>query len=374
MSRTRLESCSGSACSAAPLAWASQLVVGFGVARRRLQRRRQPLGRSRVEHVGDRAGGRGRRPSCSREAAASPSTARRGGVDDDAPGRAAGCDFFAVGRARSATCSSSCLILLDGVGAVYHLAVPPVMRLAVARSSLLAARGRGRRRPRRAAACVHRRRREAARRCYRRQLRARLPPGRAGEGERTAGPAAARRRRARGGLLPAHRLHAARARRTSSRAARACSSREREIRALVAYVASLGTGPPIPTPHPERGNVAEGLRLFTEHCAGCHQIAAEGGYVTGARVPPLEDATPRQIAEAVRIGPYLMPQLLRRRRSRTAQLDSIVATSHYAKHPDDRGGWALGQLGPVPEGMVAWLHRCRRPRRHVHADRQEARA
>ena len=31
-----------------------------------------------------------------------------------------------------------------------------------------------------------------------------------------------------------------------------------EIRALVAYVASLGTGPPVPTPHPERGNLVRG--------------------------------------------------------------------------------------------------------------------
>jgi len=83
---------------------------------------------------------------------------------------------------------------------------------------------------------------------------------------------------------------------------------EREIRALVRYVASFGHGPPIPRPRPQRGNVAVGQRLFADHCAGCHQIVAEGGYVTGARVPPLEEATNVQIAEAVRIGPYLMPR------------------------------------------------------------------
>jgi len=27
----------------------------------------------------------------------------------------------------------------------------------------------------------------------------------------------------------------------------------------------------------------------------------------------------------------------------------------YAQNPDDRGGWALGHLGPVPEGIVTWL-------------------
>ena len=25
------------------------------------------------------------------------------------------------------------------------------------------------------------------------------------------------------------------------------------------------------------------------------------------------------------------------------------------KHPDNRGGWGIGNLGPIPEGMIAWL-------------------
>jgi ubiquinol-cytochrome c reductase cytochrome c subunit len=127
-----------------------------------------------------------------------------------------------------------------------------------------------------------------------------------------------------------------------------------EISDLVAYVASLGPGPAIPRPRPERGNVAEGLHLFTDHCAGCHQIAAEGGYVTGGLPPPLEDATDVQIAEAVRIGPWVMPTFSRKAIS-DRQLDSIIAYVNYAKHPDDRGGWAIGHLGPIPEGLVTWF-------------------
>jgi ubiquinol-cytochrome c reductase cytochrome c subunit len=129
---------------------------------------------------------------------------------------------------------------------------------------------------------------------------------------------------------------------------------ERELRALIRYVAGLGSGPPVPNPHPERGSVSRGLRLFTDHCAGCHQVVAKGGFVTGARVPPLEDATPTQIAEAVRIGPYVMPTFSQRALP-LRDLDSIVRYVEYAKHPENRGGWALGELGPVPEGMVAWL-------------------
>jgi ubiquinol-cytochrome c reductase cytochrome c subunit len=129
---------------------------------------------------------------------------------------------------------------------------------------------------------------------------------------------------------------------------------EREIRSLVDYVASLSPGPAIPNPAPQSGNVAEGLRLFTGHCAGCHQVVGEGGYVTNARVPPLKDATARQIAQAVRIGPYLMPRF-----STTAisdsQLNSIVAYVQASQRPQDNGGWGIGHVGPVPEGLVAWV-------------------
>jgi quinol---cytochrome-c reductase cytochrome c subunit len=129
---------------------------------------------------------------------------------------------------------------------------------------------------------------------------------------------------------------------------------ERELDALIAYVASLGAGPPVPSPQPDRGNVSEGQRLFSANCAGCHQIAGQGGFVTGATVPPLDRATPVQVAEAVRLGPYVMPHFDSRHIS-DAQLDSLVAYVEYAQDPDDRGGWAIGHLGPVPEGIVTWL-------------------
>jgi hypothetical protein len=24
-------------------------------------------------------------------------------------------------------------------------------------------------------------------------------------------------------------------------------------------------------------------------------------------------------------------------------------------HPDNRGGWGIGNIGPIPEGLVTWL-------------------
>jgi ubiquinol-cytochrome c reductase cytochrome c subunit len=127
-----------------------------------------------------------------------------------------------------------------------------------------------------------------------------------------------------------------------------------EIRAITAYVAALGKGPAVPHPRWRTGSVAVGMKLFRDHCAGCHQIVAKGGYVTGARVPPLDQATVTQIAEAVRVGPYLMPRFSESAIS-SSQLNDLVAYVQYAKHPDNRGGWAIGDLGPWPEGLVTWL-------------------
>jgi ubiquinol-cytochrome c reductase cytochrome c subunit len=127
-----------------------------------------------------------------------------------------------------------------------------------------------------------------------------------------------------------------------------------QIRALTAYVAGLAPGPAIPRPDPSRGNLSEGQSLFTEHCAGCHQIMIQGGYVTDAVAWPLDKATPTQIAEAVRIGPYIMPSFPKTQIS-DDQLNSIIRYVQYAKDPHDYGGWGIGNLGPIPEGLVAWF-------------------
>jgi ubiquinol-cytochrome c reductase cytochrome c subunit len=128
----------------------------------------------------------------------------------------------------------------------------------------------------------------------------------------------------------------------------------RELDALIQFVASFGNGPPVPSPQPERAHVARGLQLFTRHCAGCHQVVTEGGFVTDAVAPPLEDATPTQIAEAVRIGPYVMPTFSEHQIS-GRELNAIIAYVEASKSPQDPGGWGIGHLGPVPEGMVTWL-------------------
>jgi ubiquinol-cytochrome c reductase cytochrome c subunit len=125
-----------------------------------------------------------------------------------------------------------------------------------------------------------------------------------------------------------------------------------EIRALVAYVGSLG-GPGVPRVDPARGNLSEGQRLFAVNCMGCHQVLGAGGIVTGAVVPDLQAANATDVAEAVSVGPYVMPSFAGQ--FSPHQIDSLARYVAYANHPDDRGGWAIGHIGPIPEGMVAWL-------------------
>ena len=127
----------------------------------------------------------------------------------------------------------------------------------------------------------------------------------------------------------------------------------RAIDDLVAYVGSLG-GPRIPRVDLSHASISRGQQLFTQNCAACHQIVARGGVMSGAFVPTLLEATPRQIYEAVRIGPYVMPKFGKEQLS-DDELASIVRYVEYAKNPENPGGWELFDIGPVPEGMVAWL-------------------
>lgn len=129
---------------------------------------------------------------------------------------------------------------------------------------------------------------------------------------------------------------------------------EREIRALDAYVGSLGAGPAIPRVEPAMGSASEGMKMFTESCAGCHGIGGTGGVVIGGYAPPLGEASPTEVGEAVRVGPYLMPRFSEAQIT-PADLDSIARYVELTKHPEDAGGFGIGHIGPVPEGLVAWL-------------------
>jgi ubiquinol-cytochrome c reductase cytochrome c subunit len=128
----------------------------------------------------------------------------------------------------------------------------------------------------------------------------------------------------------------------------------RQINAVIAFVRNIGHGPPAPTANPSAGGIALGFKLFDENCAGCHSIVARGGITLGAQVPGLQQATARQIAEAVRAGPYLMPRFDAQQLDQH-DLDSIARYVLWTRHPDNRGGWGIYNIGPIPEGIVAWF-------------------
>jgi ubiquinol-cytochrome c reductase cytochrome c subunit len=128
----------------------------------------------------------------------------------------------------------------------------------------------------------------------------------------------------------------------------------REINALIAYVVHRGGGSPAPTADPAKGSIALGFSLFDENCAGCHSIVARGGITLGAQVPDLQQSTPQQIAEAVRMGPYLMPRFDSWQLDQH-DLDSLARYVLSTRHPADYGGWGIYNIGPIPEGIVTWF-------------------
>ena len=125
-------------------------------------------------------------------------------------------------------------------------------------------------------------------------------------------------------------------------------------RDMVAYIASFG-GPGIPTVDPGRGSVSEGQALFTDNCAGCHQVAGQGGIVTPNVIAPslAHDVRPIDLAEAVRIGPYVMP-VFSGRQLTPEQVDDLARYLQHVQDLPNDGGWGIGNIGPIPEGLVLW--------------------
>ena len=130
---------------------------------------------------------------------------------------------------------------------------------------------------------------------------------------------------------------------------------ERQISRISAYVASLGPGPAIPEVDLERGDLVEGQRLYSENCAACHSSAGAGGAVgAGLEAPQLHRTTPVELVEAMRIGPGTMPVFEEQTLS-ADDADSIARYLVYLRTTADPGGLAMGRIGPIAEGFVAWL-------------------
>jgi ubiquinol-cytochrome c reductase cytochrome c subunit len=127
---------------------------------------------------------------------------------------------------------------------------------------------------------------------------------------------------------------------------------------LAAYIASLGGGPAIPAPEQvstSGANVGLGQQLFVTNCAQCHNFVGAGGDLTyGKYAPPLTASTPTQIYEAMQTGPEAMP-VFNDTTITPSQKRDIVAYVTETRSSPNPGGFSLGRVGPVTEGLVAWL-------------------
>lgn len=133
-----------------------------------------------------------------------------------------------------------------------------------------------------------------------------------------------------------------------------------EIDQLAAYIASLGAGPAVPTAEqygPEGADIAKGGELFRNNCAQCHNFTGKGGALThGKYAPSLEDVSPKHIYEAMLTGPQNMPSFPDSTLSEQNKKD-VIAYLHAVngEETESPGGLELGGLGPVSEGLFAWI-------------------
>ncbi len=132
---------------------------------------------------------------------------------------------------------------------------------------------------------------------------------------------------------------------------------EEQTDQLAAYVSSLGAGPSVPEDEyldVSKGDAANGAKIFLANCAMCHNAAGVGGALTrGKFAPTLMGVSEKHIYEAMETGPQNMPVFNDANITPEEKRDVIT----YLKSQEvnnSPGGFALGSLGPVAEGLLIW--------------------
>lgn len=126
---------------------------------------------------------------------------------------------------------------------------------------------------------------------------------------------------------------------------------------MAAYVASISPGPGIPAASnlTLTGNATKGAELFRINCAMCHNVAGAGGALTeGKYAPNLQNTSPAHIYEAMLTGPQNMPVFNDDNITPQEKQDIITALKTQNKDAGV-GGFELGSLGPVAEGLFLWI-------------------
>jgi ubiquinol-cytochrome c reductase cytochrome c subunit len=133
-----------------------------------------------------------------------------------------------------------------------------------------------------------------------------------------------------------------------------------EVADISAYVGSLGPGPAIPAEEhlevvEEDERLAEGNELFRTNCAMCHNVVGAGGALTRCKyAPALDEVSEKHIYEAMLTGPQSMP-VFNDANITPEEKQSIISYLKYVEEQPSPGGLSLGSLGPVSEGLFAWV-------------------
>lgn len=132
---------------------------------------------------------------------------------------------------------------------------------------------------------------------------------------------------------------------------------QQQIDDVAAYIASLAPGPGIPDEKWLAGdsNTALGGELFRVNCAMCHNVAGAGGALTeGKFAPALKGVEARHIYEAMVTGPQNMPVFSDTNLTPQDKAD-IISYLKFLDENESVGGYSLGSLGPVSEGLFIWI-------------------
>jgi ubiquinol-cytochrome c reductase cytochrome c subunit len=136
---------------------------------------------------------------------------------------------------------------------------------------------------------------------------------------------------------------------------------DEEVLALAAFVDSLGPGPDIPerpvydTAGVSEEDIARGGELFRTNCSACHNFEGAGGALPNGRyAPALRGVSNLHIYEAMITGPQQMP-VFSDGVLTPDDKRAIIAYLEELHEQPNRGGLAFGGLGPVAEGLWAWI-------------------
>jgi ubiquinol-cytochrome c reductase cytochrome c subunit len=133
---------------------------------------------------------------------------------------------------------------------------------------------------------------------------------------------------------------------------------DEEISQMAGFVASLGPGPAVPEEeylNTAEGDAAAGGGLFRTNCAMCHNVVGAGGALTrGKYAPNLSEVSEKHLYEAMQTGPQNMPMFNDANLSPEEKRD-VVTYIREVSEETSPGGFKLGSLGPVSEGLFIWF-------------------